>query len=91
MKEGIHIRDDGIQRTIYALCNKCKAYQCENCKYFNKIYTNEINVSPSFQCKKANIEKNIAAVIKTALNLEKIQNVKTNCIVDPIEYYKKNY
>lgn len=92
MKEGIHIRDERLYKEQYMpLCNKCKAYQCENCKYINKIYTNEINVSPSFQCKKANIEKNIAALLRQALNLEKIQNVKTNSIVDPIEYYKKNY
>lgn len=39
------------------LCQMCDACQCENCKYINKKSTKEVNVSPSYQCMKAQIER----------------------------------
>ncbi len=50
------------------LCNRCDTYQCENCKYINKKYTKEVNVSPAFQCKKAHIERKVSMKIQEELN-----------------------
>lgn len=42
------------------ICQKCDAYQCINCVYLNEKTTNEVNVSPSFQCRKGQIERSAA-------------------------------
>lgn len=68
------------------LCNHCKSYQCENCRYINRISTGEVNVSPSYQCKKSNLEKLISVSIQNSLYGETITNqIDTNFICDPIE------
>lgn len=74
------------------LCNMCDAYQCENCKYLNYMNTNEINVSPSFQCKKAIVEKKAAEslclVLKDSISFLNIP--KNNGDVDPINVLLNN-
>ena len=52
------------------LCERCSSYQCENCKYINKQYTNEVNVSPAFQCEKAQIEEKVAFKLQKLLGDE---------------------
>ena len=53
LKKGIHIENEHLLDSKFApLCNECDTYQCENCVYINQLYTKEVNVSPSFQCKK---------------------------------------
>lgn len=42
------------------LCRNCRNYQCMNCIYLNENITREVNVSPSFQCKKASLERKIS-------------------------------
>ena len=42
------------------LCSICDAYQCLNCIHLNKNTTQEVNVSPSFQCVKGFIEREVA-------------------------------
>jgi len=39
------------------LCRICDCYHCKNCVYINKKFTKEVNVSPSFQCRKSHVEK----------------------------------
>ncbi len=42
------------------LCRQCDCYQCKNCVYVNSLYTKEVNVAPSFICRKSHIEKLVA-------------------------------
>lgn len=42
------------------LCNTCDAYQCNNCTYMNQTVTNEVNVAPSYKCRKGHIERRVA-------------------------------
>lgn len=39
------------------LCATCDAFQCSMCIAINEKYTKELNVPPSFQCRKSMIEK----------------------------------
>ena len=72
------------------LCQNCESYQCENCKYINKKFTYEINVSPSFQCKKAQIEKNIVAQMKEKVRFKTYNNrLEKSLYKDPIEIFDK--
>lgn len=88
LKTGIKIPNEELYRRDHMpLCEKCTSYQCENCKFINKQCTNEVNVSPAFQCRKAQIEE------KTAIRLQKLLDGKydfTNIISekefeDPID------
>jgi CXXX repeat peptide maturase len=42
------------------ICSVCDVYQCTNCIYLNEKTTLEVNVPPSFQCRKSQIEKAVA-------------------------------
>lgn len=45
------------------ICRLCDAYQCRDCIYVNKLYTKEVNVSPSFQCRKSYIERSVSSAL----------------------------
>jgi radical SAM peptide maturase (CXXX-repeat target family)/CXXX repeat peptide maturase len=88
IKDGIYkLKDKHLLTPDYQpICNKCSASQCPNCIILNKKSTNEINVSPSFQCKKSILEN------KISLDLSKYKEfgesdikLKENDIKDPIE------
>ena len=68
------------------LCENCKAFQCENCKYMNKIFTKEVNISPSFQCKKAFVEMKISKKLQQKLEgkINFLQDIEQYEISDPI-------
>lgn len=72
------------------LCNMCDAYQCENCKFVNKKYTREVNVSPSFQCIKAQVERNasyqLQELLKDQYNF--VNAIEYSECKDPIEKLK---
>ena len=74
------------------LCQMCDTYQCENCKYINRLYTNEVNVSPSFQCMKAQIERKVSLQLQEMLrdryNFAHLLEEK-RC-EDPINYLRKD-
>lgn len=58
VEQGIKIGNRHLLGDEYApLCNVCDANQCENCKFVNLRNTNEVNVPPSFQCRKSHIER----------------------------------
>jgi len=71
LDKGKNIPNEQLYSFKFApLCNACDTYQCENCVYKNKKYTNEVNVSPSFQCKKSHTERAISLQLQTALEKE---------------------
>lgn len=42
------------------ICGTCDAYQCANCAWINLETTKEVNVSPSFQCRKSYVERAVS-------------------------------
>lgn len=79
------------------LCRICDAYQCKNCVFINRLYTNEINVSPSFQCRKSHIERDISVDISEKLRglsdeikLPTTREITRNDFLDPIVQFSKN-
>ena len=42
------------------ICGTCDAYQCTNCAWVDLKNTREVNVSPSFQCRKSHIERSVS-------------------------------
>lgn len=71
------------------LCSSCDAYHCENCININISNTNEINVSPSFQCRKSFIEREFARRYQSSNGLGKNIITKVN-YRDPIHLIYKN-
>lgn len=71
------------------LCRLCDAYQCKNCIYTNKLYTNEVNVSPTFKCRKSHIERLISQSMmsKFELSEEKIKSLSDLEYKDPIDKF----
>lgn len=42
------------------ICGTCDAYQCTNCAWIDLGTTKEVNVSPSFQCRKSHVERSVS-------------------------------
>ena len=57
----------------------------------NKTFTNEVNVSPSFQCLKASVERKQGFKLQTLLedHIENFHTINDTEIVDPIYYVAK--
>lgn len=73
----------------HPLCADCDAYQCINCIYINKKYTNEISVSPSFQCRKSHIERTVTRQLQIETNTKDV--LKDIDYLDPIKkFFDKN-
>ncbi len=43
-----------------SICRECDAYHCQNCVFTNYTNTKEVNVSPSFQCRKSHLERKVS-------------------------------
>lgn len=68
----INVRNQHLFTDDYApLCKTCDVYNCENCKFQNQMVTGEVNVSPSYQCKKSHLERKYAHMLQEKLK-EKI-------------------
>lgn len=76
------------------LCGLCDAYQCNNCVYNNYKNTNEVNVSPSFQCRKSHIERAVSQQLLEELKKHpavrefvKGKEIPTLAYLDPIKAF----
>lgn len=58
-----------------------------NCVFLNKSITNEVNVSPSFQCKKASLEKRISYDLLKETDTYVCENFEVSSVMDPIETF----
>jgi len=67
-----------------ALCSSCDSYQCINCIYINENFTNEVNVSPSFQCRKSYIERQISDLYLKETRYNYKNTIKSVEYLDPI-------
>lgn len=68
------------------LCSYCVANHCRNCIYVNKISTDEVNVSPAFQCNKGVVELKVSTYLKNKI-YNKTDGKKTNDYIDPINIF----
>jgi len=58
---GLKIQNQHLLTLDYQpLCQECVNYHCDRCQLQNKLTTNEVNVPPSYKCKKAMIERSIS-------------------------------
>lgn len=90
--DGIEIKNNNLLFTkMNPLCSSCNNYHCENCRMINKTFTNEVNVSPSFQCLKASVERKQGFKLQTLLedHIENFHTINDTEIVDPIYYVAK--
>lgn len=71
----------------HPLCQECDAFHCVNCIHLNKIFTNEINVSPSFQCKKSHIEREAARVLQQESVFDQRNEIEMIDYIDPINAF----
>lgn len=56
--KGMHLYQPDYQ----PLCKNCDVHNCSNCIFLNEQVTREVNVPPSFQCRKSIIERNAASL-----------------------------
>ena len=75
----------------HPICEMCDAFQCRDCVYTNWTNTNEVNVSPSFQCRKAHIEREVSQTLLPVLQANpafceslKDKNIPALGFLDPI-------
>lgn len=91
--EGMNNKNKHLYSLEYApLCSECPATHCIRCNYINKLFTNEVNIPPSFKCKASFIEKEISSNFKQLMKNKKInlrELTKTDYI-DPMTLYMKN-
>ncbi|MDR1639773.1 MAG: radical SAM peptide maturase, CXXX-repeat target family [Clostridiales bacterium] len=57
------------------ICSNCDSYQCLGCIYINVKTTREINVPPSFQCKKSHIEREISNLYRLKIEKEGLTEI----------------
>lgn len=62
------------KREYHPICQVCDAKQCRICIYRNLKSTKEVNVSPSFQCRKSHIERKASVELINALGIEDGEN-----------------
>ena len=64
IKKGIiKLKNQHLFKAEYQpICKKCDAFQCLNCVHLNENATMEVNVSPSYQCRKSHIEREIVVI-----------------------------
>ena len=56
-----HLKNPHLYRKEYhPICHVCDAKQCRICIYRNMHGTHEVNVSPSYQCRKSHLERQVS-------------------------------
>lgn len=87
ISNNLDIKDEHLfKQSHHPLCTTCKSYQCINCIHLNKTATNEVNVSPSYQCKKAHLEQEVAYELRKELGFnDKYKKIQPPKYDDPIQ------
>lgn len=71
------------------LCNLCDAHQCPNCVDLNLLKTGEVNISPSYQCRKGHLEAEATQKYQRQMEYNEIIDIPE--YKDPINcFIKKN-
>ena len=72
------------QKLMQPLCQLCDAKQCRICIYRNQAATGEVNVSPSYQCRKSHIERKVSVELQNFIGLPEEEMLKPVDYLDPI-------
>lgn len=72
------------KRDHHPICQVCDAKQCRICIYRNLKATKEVNISPSFQCRKSHIERKVSVALKDALSINENETLHDVDYLDPI-------
>ena len=72
------------RRDFHPLCQLCDTKQCRICIYLNQTATAEVNVSPSYQCRKSHIERAVSYELQKYLNIPVENRLKSLNYLDPI-------
>lgn len=72
------------RRDFHPLCQLCDTKQCRICIYLNQTATAEVNVSPSYQCRKSHIERKVSYELQKYLNISEENRLKPINYSDPI-------
>jgi CXXX repeat peptide maturase len=71
LETGIKINNSHLLSLEFApICQKCDAFHCKRCIYFNKITTLEVNTPSHEQCVVSHLERNVSKNILESLKLE---------------------
>lgn len=71
------------KKEYHPICQVCDTKHCRICLYHNLIGTNEINVSPSYQCRKSYLERMISVELSQAI----CELSNTECSLVPVDYF----
>ena len=72
------------------LCSICDAYQCLNCVYLNVKATQEVNVSPSYQCRKGYVEREIARLYQEDMGeLASVNKISATKYIEPFVLFNE--
>jgi len=84
--DGMKLKNQHLYKADYQpICKKCDAYQCINCVYLNESITKEVNISPSYQCRKSHIEREVAVLYMAKQH--KNFNISQVGYIDPMESF----
>ena len=72
------------RKEYHPICQVCDAKHCRNCVYLNFSGTREVNVSPSFQCRKSHIERKISVEMQEYMTPLVKNNLQDVNYMDPI-------
>jgi CXXX repeat peptide maturase len=67
------------------ICEKCDAYQCKRCIFFNKKLTGEVNTPSKQQCVVSHLERNASQTLIESLFLQSEVNIPKIDYLDPFE------
>ncbi|MCI8332110.1 MAG: radical SAM peptide maturase, CXXX-repeat target family [Clostridiales bacterium] len=89
IENGINQLPDSLNKEP-PMCGKCVAYHCKNCKFLNKIKTDEFCVPFELECIKSNIEAEVSETLKQKILKNEFPipfdiNIDTGCnTYDPL-------
>lgn len=72
------------QKENHPICQKCDAYQCRDCMWMNQKATREICVSPSWQCRKSHIEREVSLQYQKETGIQGSGAIRELAYRDPI-------
>lgn len=70
------------RRDYHPICQVCDVKQCRICIYRNMKGTSEVNVSPSYQCRKSHLERKASVEYLHSIDTKSEQGIK----LDPVDY-----
>jgi len=88
--QGVVVKNAHLLSKEYSpICDVCDAHQCNHCMQTNRDATQEVNVAPSYKCRKSHIEREISRQYQQETPRRTTHSIPEIDYVDPIEQYLK--